>query len=367
MFEFKDHQRLISADYFDINGEIVAIEQFGSGHINDTFRVKTTGGLARDYLLQRINHTIFPDVEGLMNNINNVLNHLKEKLAHLGEAEVEKRSLTLIPTKSGALFYQDEEGGYWRMFVLLKDTKSYDIVETTKQAFSGGQAFGAFQKNLADLDPNRLVSILPNFHNIDFRLANLRAAIINDAAGRVDDVATLLQELFIREERMRKVLLMGNANEIPLRITHNDTKFNNVLLDVYDEVQCVIDLDTVMPGYIAYDFGDAIRTIINPAAEDAVDLDTIVLNIHLFEAYAQGYLQEASSFLTAKERESLIHGVLLLPYMQAVRFLTDYINGDTYYKIEYADHNLVRTKTQLKLVEELEKHESELIQILAKY
>lgn len=367
MFEFKDHQRLISADYFDITGEIVAIEQFGSGHINDTFRVRTEGTKQRDYLLQRINHIIFPDVAGLMNNINNVLNHLKGKLAHLEQEEVEKRSLTLIPTKAGALFYQDEADAYWRMFLLLKDTKSYDIVETPKQAFSGGQAFGAFQKDLSDLDPNRLVAILPNFHNIDFRIANLRAAISNDAVGRVAEVADLLHAIFTREARMRKVLCMGEANEIPLRITHNDTKFNNVLLDAQDEVQCVIDLDTVMPGYVAYDFGDAIRTIINPAAEDTADLDAVVLNIPLFEAYAQGYLQEASSFLTTAERDSLIHGVLLLPYMQAVRFLTDYINGDTYYKVEYPTHNLVRTKTQLKLVEELEKQESTLIQILQKY
>ena len=367
MFEFKDQHQLISADYFLLDGDIIAINEFGSGHINDTFRVRTAGTGQSNYLLQRINHHIFPDVESLMSNINFVLQHLKSKLTHLPQEEVEKKTLTIVPTKTGKLYHQDEDGSYWRMFLLLEDIKSYDIVETCKQAYSGGKAFGAFQKNLADLDPNCLVAILPDFHNIDFRLANLRAAIQTDAVGRVAELSEILDAIFKRENRMRSILAMAHAGELPLRITHNDTKFNNVLLDAQDEVQCVIDLDTVMPGYVAYDFGDAIRTIINPVAEDSEDLEALVLNIPLFDAYAEGYLAEAKSFLTVQERESLIHGVLLLPYMQAVRFLTDYINGDTYYKVQYPTHNLVRTKTQLKLVEELEKQESTLIQILNKY
>src|SRR5690606_9000591 len=174
----------------------------------------------------------------------------------------------------------------------------------------------------------------------------------------------ILDYIFDREERMRTILDMAQRGELPLRITHNDTKFNNVLLDQEDNVQCVIDLDTVMPGYVAYDFGDAIRTIINSAAEDEADKTKIVLNIPLFKAYAEGYLSEAKEFLTEAETASLLHGVFLLPYMQAVRFLTDYLEGDTYYKIHYPEHNLVRTNAQLKLVQELEKHESELVEIL---
>ena len=209
-----------------------------------------------------------------------------------------------------------------------------------------------------------MIEILPNFHNIDFRLDNLYDAIKSNHAGRVDQVIDILEFIKVREVSMRTILRYAQSGKLPLRITHNDTKFNNVLLDENDNVQCVIDLDTVMPGYVAYDFGDAIRTIINSAAEDEKDLDKIVLNIPLYQAYTEGYIYEAKDFLTNEEIESLWYGVLLLPYMQAVRFLTDYLNGDTYYKIHYIDHNLVRTRAQVKLVKELEKNELELKQIL---
>lgn len=299
-----------------------------------------------------------------MHNIDLVTTHLKSVLK--GEVvDVDKCTLTIIPTKAGAKYLQDANGEYWRVFILLEGTKSYDIVETARQAFSGGLAFGRFQKQLSTLDATKLVEILPNFHNIDFRLSNLRKAITENKAGRLDEVKEILDYIFEREERMRRIIMMGKNNELPVRITHNDTKFNNVLLDQDDNVQCVIDLDTVMPGYIAYDFGDAIRTIINSAAEDEKDLNKVVLNVPLFQAYTDGYFSEAKDFLTEKEIESLWYGVLLLPYMQAVRFLTDYIDGDLYYKTHYADHNLVRTNTQLKLVKELEACEEELKEILS--
>lgn len=351
------------ASNFELNSKVVSIERFGSGHINDTFRLKMEDEKT-SYLLQRINHNIFPNVEGLMHNIDLVTTHLKSVLK--GEVvDVDKCTLTIIPTKAGAKYLQDANGEYWRVFILLEGTKSYDIVETARQAFSGGLAFGRFQKQLSTLDATKLVEILPNFHNIDFRLSNLRKAITENKAGRLDEVKEILDYIFEREERMRRIIMMGKNNELPVRITHNDTKFNNVLLDQDDNVQCVIDLDTVMPGYIAYDFGDAIRTIINSAAEDEKDLNKVVLNVALFQAYTDGYFSEAKDFLTEKEIESLWYGVLLLPYMQAVRFLTDYIDGDLYYKTHYADHNLVRTNTQLKLVKELEACEEELKEILS--
>lgn len=361
MSEVVNNQISSAAAHFDIKGEIVHVERFGSGHINDTYHVKTD---SKSYLFQRINDQIFADVAGLMENTSTVLKHLKHKLAHRGKEEVEKSTLTLIPTRDGAYYYQDKDGNFWRMFILLEGTKSYDIVETEAQAYAGGKAFGEFQKQLSDLDPAKLVEVLPNFHNIDFRMENLRTAIKEDAAGRVGEVQDIVDYILEREEQMRTILLMGGNGDLPLRITHNDTKFNNVLLDDQDRVQCVIDLDTVMPGYVAYDFGDAIRTIINSAAEDEPDTEKIALNIPLYRAYAQGYMSEAGDFLTEKERESLLHGVFLLPFMQAVRFLTDYLNGDTYYKIHYPTHNLVRTKAQLKLVEEMEQHRDELASIL---
>lgn len=347
---------LSSANAFAIQGEAIDATPFGSGHINDTYRITTNSEDKVEYLLQKINHHIFKNVTALTKNIVEVCDHLKKKYIHLGEEEVLKRTMTPIPAKNSEYFHQDEEGNYWRTFILIENTKSYDIVETPEQAYSGGLAFGQFQKQLADLDTNRLTEVLPNFHNIDFRLDNLRKAIEKDTAGRVKEVNELLEYIFEREHKMRRILVMGQRGELPLRITHNDTKFNNVLLDEYDQVQCVIDLDTVMPGYVAYDFGDAIRTIINTTAEDETDLSKVQLNISLYQAYAAGYLKEARDFLTEKELESLIYGVHLLPYMQAVRFLTDYLEGDHYYKTHYPSHNLVRTKAQLKLVDELEKH-----------
>lgn len=356
---------LESANSFKLDGVVISAVPFGSGHINDTFKVITDSENKQHYLFQKINHLIFQDVKALMSNIAAVCTHLKEKYAHLGENEVLKRTMTIIPTKSGDLYYQDESGDYWRMFILIQETKSYDVLETEDQAYSGGLAFGQFQKHLADMDATMLIEILPNFHNIEYRLHNLKEAVRKDPLGRVATVKDILDYIFERESKMRTILESGRKGELPLRITHNDTKFNNVLLDQDDNVQCVIDLDTVMPGYVAYDFGDAIRTIINSAAEDEADTDKIVLNIALFRAYTEGYLQEAKDFLTNKEVESLIHGVHLLPYMQAVRFLTDYIEGDHYYKIKYNDHNLVRTKAQLKLVSELEKHQEELEDIIS--
>lgn len=353
------------AKQFDIEGDVVSVERFGSGHINDTFKVEVKSQHNTSYLLQRINHHIFKDVDGLMNNISLVTNHLKSTLDGIVD-DVDKYTLTIVPTKEQQLYFRSADGDFWRIFILLEGTKSYDILETPKQAYSGGQAFGRFQKQLATLDANKLVEILPNFHNIDFRMNNLRAAIAANTAGRVAEVGEILDYIFVREKKMRRVLKLAENRQLPLRITHNDTKFNNVLLDQNDNVQCVIDLDTVMPGYVAYDFGDAIRTIINSAAEDEPDVSNIKLNIPLFEAYAEGYISEAKDFLTDSEIESLMYGVLLLPYMQAVRFLTDYLEGDSYYKIQYENHNLVRTNAQLKLVDELEKHEGLLTDILRK-
>lgn len=361
----KTENSIKSAKNFKLEGEIIDSVPFGSGHINDTFKITTNSPLNNLYLLQRINHHIFQNVEGLMNNIECVCNHLKKKLAHLGENEVLKRTMTIVQTLDNKNYFQDDNGDYWRVFHLIPNTRSYDILETQEQAYSGGMAFGQFQKQLSDLDPQNIVEILPNFHNIEFRLNNLRDSIKNNPVNRVEAVQLLLDYIFEREEKMRTVLELGRSNLLPLRITHNDTKFNNVLLDANDKVQCVIDLDTVMPGYVAYDFGDAIRTIINSAAEDEADVSKIVLNIPLFQSFAAGYLSEAKEFLTDTEIDSLIPAVHLLPYMQAVRFLTDYINGDTYYKIAYPEHNLVRTKAQLKLVHELEINHDKLTAILA--
>lgn len=349
---------------FDIKGQAVHVKEFGSGHINDTYRVYTDNDDEPDYLLQRINHHVFKDVALLMNNMKVVTDHLKRKMTNAGVANVQNRVITLIPTCDNQLYYLDETGNYWRMLVLIEGTKSYDIVEKESQAREGGKAFGEFQSYLADLDASTIGYTIPNFCNIQFRMKNFHHALDQDAVLRRAEVKEQEDYILARENQMDSIIQMAERNELPLRITHNDTKFNNVLLDADDKAQCVVDLDTVMPGYVAYDFGDAIRTIINSAAEDEADLSKITLNIPLFKAYTEGYFETASRFLTAKETESLLEGVLLFPYMQAVRFLTDYLEGDVYYKIQHEKHNFQRAKAQLKLAYEVENHRDTLKNII---
>ena len=369
MSTFNPKQVSTFAGEFDIEGSVTNVSPFGSGHINDTYRVVTDQPNTKRYLLQRVNHHVFKDVVAVMQNIQLVTQHLKSKYSELdGKGEhLEEKVLTLIHTKQGASYYRDDAGNYWRMFILLANTRSYDIVETPRQAREGGRAFGQFQRLLADLDVDLIHEVVPNFHHIGKRLDKLKEAIASDVVNRRHEVSDELAFIMDREKRMHTILDMGQGGLLPVRITHNDTKFNNVLLDEDDKSQCVIDLDTVMPGYVAYDFGDAIRTIINRAAEDEADLEKVKLNIPLFEAYTEGYFEEAHPFLTQHEVDSLIEGALLLPYMQAVRFLTDYLEADHYYKIHHPNHNLQRTKAQLKLVEQLETHESELRRIITRY
>jgi Ser/Thr protein kinase RdoA (MazF antagonist) len=361
-----DNHILNLVSKFKIDTKIASVKPFGSGHINDTYRITNSDPNGPDYLLQRINHHVFRDVPVLMNNLLLVLDHLKKKLKLIPGADPENETLTLVETRNNQAYFKDDDNNYWRVFHFLKGTKSYDLVETEKQAFEGGKAFGRFQALLSDLDTSLVKDTIPDFHHIGSRLNKLQQAIDADTVGRVKLVLHEIDIIKRRADKMSEILTMGKAGILPLRITHNDTKFNNVLLDSEDNAQCVIDLDTVMPGYAAYDFGDSIRTIINTAAEDEPDLNKIGLNIPLFEAYTRGYLQEATGFLTEIGVDSLIKGVLLLPYIQAVRFLTDYLDGDHYFKIHTPQHNLQRAKAQLTLVKKLEENQEELQQIILK-
>ncbi|WP_295667952.1 aminoglycoside phosphotransferase family protein [uncultured Mucilaginibacter sp.] len=348
---------------FNIEEGDFEISGFGSGHINDTYLVKYPGSTHPGYLLQKINSFVFKNIDGLMNNMLCVVTHLKHKI---GETcgNPDREVLTLIPTKGGKYYYKDLQNNYWRMTCFLADTKSYDLVTTKQQAYQGGVAFGRFQYLLSDLDPAFLIDTIPDFLNIEKRLFDFRKAIERDTAGRLKEVKEEVDFLESRAAAMNEIPKLGKANILPLRITHNDTKFNNILLDKDGNIQCVIDLDTVMPGYIAFDFGDAIRTIINTAAEDEADLNKIRLNIPLFAEFTKGYLSETRSFLTEAELKSLMMGVLLLPYMQAVRFLTDYLEGDVYYKTHFAGHNLQRTHAQIQLFKMLELNKKELENIV---
>ena len=358
VYNFKD----IIAHFNTVEGDF-EVKAFGSGHINDTFLVKSKTVTHPGYLLQKINNFVFKDVDGLMANMVCIINHTKEKIAEV-DGDVEKEALTLVQTKSGSYFYDDGHDNYWRMTLFLADTRSYDLVTTTQQAYQGGVAFGRFQYYLSDLDPGVIVDIIPNFLNIEKRLTDFNNAVKNNKAGRLKSVKTEVEYLNGWAKEMKDILELGKAGILPLRVTHNDTKFNNILLDKDNNIQCVIDLDTVMPGYVAYEFGDAIRSIINTTVEDEQDLDAIQLNIPLFTEFTKGYLSQTQSFLTDAELKSLIMGVLLLPYMQAIRFLTDYLEGDVYYKIHFEGHNLQRTLAQMQLFKLLELNRKKLSDII---
>jgi hypothetical protein len=350
--------------HFNIEGEGFEITPFGSGHINDTFLVKSKTGKYPGYLLQKINNFVFKDIDGLMSNMACVINHLKQKIAETSDGDPEKEVLTLVMAKNGKYYYKDGQDNYWRMTHFLDDTRSYDLVTTIRQAYQGGVAFGRFQNLLSDLDPAVIIDTIPDFLNIEKRLNDFNNAINNDSAGRLETVLSEVEFLNSWSIAMNEILILGKAGILPLRITHNDTKFNNILLDKNNNIQCVIDLDTVMPGYVAYDFGDAIRSIINTAVEDEKDLNAIQLNIPLFTEFTKGFLSQTNSFLTGPELKSLIKGVLLLPYMQAVRFLTDYLNGDVYYKTHFPEHNLQRTNAQIQLFKLLELNSEDLSDIV---
>ncbi len=345
-----DFQEILSN--FWIEDTCRTVVPLGSGLINDTYSVKYSPSDSPLYLLQKINSRIFKDVPALMQNIVNVTSHIWQKLG--AHEEARGKVLQVVMTKNGASYYQDITGDYWRIFHYIPNTMSFDKVETEQQAFEGGLAFGQFQFLLSDLEVSEIVDSIPNFHNISVRLEQLYAAFTKDPVQRAKEISTELLFISEREERMKKILLLGNAGRIPKRVIHSDTKFNNILFSKDGRVQCVVDLDTVMAGYSAYDFGDAIRTIINSAGEDERDLEKIRLNSPLFRAYTRGYLSQAIHFLEEEELKSLMDGVLLLPYMQAVRFLTDYLDGDCYYKVRSEKHNLERTLAQIQLVKKLE-------------
>jgi len=351
------------AEQFLWEGTVEAASPLGMGHINDSFFIKTQGIDKPDYLLQRINHHIFKDVEMLQNNILYVTNHIRKKLQERGETDIERKSLTIIPAKNGKLFHFDGTS-YWRLYLFISGGISYDSI-TPPLAFEAGKAFGEFQNYLSDI-PEKIGETIPNFHNMEFRLQQFREALANDAAGRVASNRDLIQEIEDRSEEMCKAERLGREGKLPKRINHCDTKVNNVLFDNTGRILCVVDLDTVMPGYVLSDFGDFIRTGANTGAEDDADLSKVGVNLDIFESYAGGYAKTAKNFLLPIEIENLPFGAKLLTYMQTVRFFTDYLNGDTYYKIHFPEHNLQRTKAQLKLLQDLEKNEVKMNEIIEK-
>lgn len=337
---------------------VKSILPVGNGLINDTYRVETTPPPAVDYILQRINHHIFQDVELLQRNIAYVTAHIRAKLEAAGEQEIDRKVLQITPTREGKLFYCDGEN-YWRMMVCVPRCVTHERMDP-QLAYQTGLAFGNFQAQLADVPEGVLRETIPNFHNIEFRLEGFREAVKQDVCARLKEVQWLVDELLVRAEDMCKAQRLYRAGELPKRVTHCDTKVNNLLFDQEGNPLCVIDLDTTMPGFVLSDFGDFIRTGANTGDEDDANLDNVEVNMEIFRTFAAGYILSAGVFLTAVERENLVYGAKLLIYMQTVRFLTDFLQGDTYYKTKHATHNLQRSLAQFKLLQSVEAHQEEM-------
>jgi hypothetical protein len=349
-------------------GTYLGEEPYGSGHINDTYKAYyDVEGEEVHYIHQRINHNIFKDVPGLMENIGRVTRHQRASFEAAGAADIGRRVLTLIPTVDGKDFYQDAEGNFWRVYVFIEGAVGIDVIENAEQAYQSAKAFGEFQCQLADM-PGRLVDTIPNFHHTRSRFDALARAIAADPLDRVKDVQAEIAFAKEREAIVDVVLDLMEAGEIPERVTHNDTKLNNVLMDVdTDEGKCVIDLDTVMPGSVLYDFGDMIRTTTNQAVEDERDLSKVEMNIDYFKALVRGYLETASDFLVPKERELLAFSGKLITFEIGLRFLTDYLEGDTYFKTHREGQNIDRCRKQFKMVESMERQMDEMEQIVREF
>jgi len=350
---------------FRAEGSFFSGQSFGPGHIHDTYRISTAEKHCDDYILQRLNNSVFKDIPRLQENMERVTAHLRNKLSIIPGSNLKRECLTLIEDReTGRSWHIDEQGSYWRMFIFISDHRSYERVDSHHKAFEGGKAVGRFQALLSDLPGEPLYETIPDFHNIVKRLETFHRVISDDPAGRVSSSGKEIAEITRREEEMKIIIRLGEEGRIPLRITHNDTKFNNILFDSNDRALCIIDLDTVMPGYVHYDFGDAIRTASNTAEEDSTDLSSVSIDLGIYEAYAKGYLSETRSTLNSTEKEFLPFAPKLLTYIMATRFLTDYLDGDKYYKIKYPEHNLHRTRAQTALLSSMEENCEKMKQII---
>ena len=328
--------------------KIKEIKPIQSGLINRTYRVVTDE--ADDYVLQCINHQVFTDVDLLQHNIECVTSHIRAKLIARGEQDVERKVLRFLSTPEGKTYYFDGVH-YWRVCVYIRGSHTQTEV-TPDTAYLVGLKFGEFESMLADL-PDKLDETIPDFHNMEFRMAQLREAVQADKAGRREKVQALIDGIERDAEEMCLAERLYREGKLPKRVCHCDTKVSNMLFDADGKVLCIIDLDTVMPSFVFSDFGDFLRTAACTAAEDEPDTGKIHFNREIFRAFTKGYLESAVSFLTPLEIEMLPYAVRLFPYMQAVRFLTDYLNGDSYYRIQYAEHNRARALAQYKLYQEV--------------
>lgn len=345
---------------FQLPGRFLEAAAYGTGHINDTYAaVYEESGQRVRYIHQRINHNVFKQPVPLMENVRRVTEHQRRKLAARGAGDLDRRALTLVPARDGACWHRDAEGSLWRTYLFIEGAKTYDVIESEAQAHEAAAAFGEFQRQLADLPGGRLSETIPDFHNTPSRFAAFERALAADGAGRAKDCRPEIDFCLTRRDWVGHLVEAHRRGEIPERVTHNDCKLNNVMLDdVTGSGICVIDLDTVMPGLVHYDFGDMVRTSTSPAKEDERDLAKVTMRMSYFEALARGYLSTAGSFLTPAEKHELPFAGKLITFEIGIRFLTDFLAGDVYFKVHRPGHNLDRCRTQFRLVESIEAQEA---------
>jgi Ser/Thr protein kinase RdoA (MazF antagonist) len=344
---------------FQIYGEIQHAETCKIGHINETYSATyDQGGTRVRYIHQKINRSVFKNPASVMQNVARVTAHLRQKLQALQVRDITRRCLTIVPTRDGQSYYTDSTGECWRTFVFVEGVQTFESVQSPRQAFEAGKAFGFFQHLLVDLPGGRLADTIPHFHHTRKRFQALQQAVANDHSNRALAAKAEI-DFALRHESLVDVLLKALAGKkIPERVTHNDTKFNNVMLDtVTGEAMCVVDLDTVMPGCVLYDFGDMVRTTTSTTLEDELDLAKVRMQMAMFKKLAEGFLSTAGAFLTKAERSHIAFAGKLITFTIGLRFLTDHLAGDTYFRIHRPDHNLDRCRTQFKLVESIEQQE----------
>ena len=341
---------------FATEGTVADIRPLGNGLINDTYKVSTKEADAPDYVLQRVNTTVFTDVDMLMDNIAAVTRHIRKKLEAANVTDIDRKVLRFIAADGGKLYHREADGTVWRMMVFIPNAKTYEAV-TPEYSYFAGNAFGHFEDMLVDI-PEKLGEVIPDFHNMEFRMKQLREVIEKNPAGRVgeDAVMQLLDLIGKDAEEMCKAERMGREGKLPKRVCHCDTKVNNMMFDEEGHVLCVIDLDTVMPSFVFSDYGDFLRSAANTTAEDDPDMSHVAFNEEIFKAVTRGYI-EGARFLTPMETENLPYAVALFPFMQSVRFLWDYLSGDHYWKCKYPQHNLDRARNQMRLYQCVREHD----------
>lgn len=353
---------------FAIDGRVIEKSPYGNGHINDTFLLifETPQGEKKRYILQRMNHSIFKNPPLLMENMTNVTRYLRKIILASG-GDPDRETLNVVKTRTGGNYYQDTSHNYWRVFLFIEQTICLEKVESARDFYDSAAAFGNFQKMLADYPADTLHETIPNFHNTPSRFRDFRRALDEDKLGRAAMAEKEIAFALEREAQTTALTDLLKAGELPLRVTHNDTKLNNILFDAdTKKALCIIDLDTVMPGLSLYDFGDSIRFGASTGAEDEQDLDKVELDLSLFEAFTKGYLEGCDGSLTEKEIEMLPMGAKMMTFECGLRFLADFLEGDVYFKIHRENHNLDRARTQFKLVADMEKKWADMAAIVNK-